>query len=106
MHAYLANRVDVDVILRVSRVRNERLDQELAKNTVYYLDALILSSLARNPLLRFGPGLVEGQETALATTLDQLIWLRNELGARRQEPRVGGLCLVENASYGLALREM
>lgn len=77
-------------------MRNEGLDEELAQNTGGVLDLLLLAGALSDPGLGLGPGLVEGQETALATALDQLIGLRDELGAGLEEPRVGDLSLVQN----------
>jgi hypothetical protein len=94
---YLAHGVDVDVVLGVLGVGDEGLDQELPQNTVDCLDPLLLACSRLDPLAGLSPGLVQGQETALASPLDQLIWLRNELGARSQQPRVCGLGLVEHA---------
>lgn len=39
-----------------------------------------LSSALGDPLPGLGPSLVEGEQTSLATTLDELVRLRNELG--------------------------
>jgi hypothetical protein len=94
---YLSHRVDVDVVLCAVGVRHEGLDKELPQHTVDRLDALRLSSPLRDPLLGLGPRLVQGQQTALTSPLDQLIWLRDELGAGHEQPRVCGLGLVEDA---------
>jgi hypothetical protein len=69
----------------------------MPQDTVDRLDPLRLSCPRLNPLTGLGPGLVQGQQTALASPLDQLIWLCNELGTRSQQPRVCGLGLVEDA---------
>lgn len=76
---------------------DERLDQELPQHTIDRLDLDGLASPRLDPLAGIGPRLVQGQQAALASSLDQLIWLRDELGARGQQPRVGGLGLVEHA---------
>ena len=73
------------------------LDQELSQDTINSLNTLLLSCPRLDPLTRLRPGLVQGQQTALASPLDELIWLCNELGAGGQQPWVCGLCLVEDA---------
>ena len=81
---HISNRVDVDIILSVLGVGNERLDEELPQNTRDMLDLLNLPGALGNPGLGFRPALVQGQETALASPLDQLVRLRDELGIRVQ----------------------
>ena len=76
---------------------HEGLDEKLPQHTVDRLDLLRLASPLRDPLLGLGPLLVQRKETALASPLDQLVWLRDELGTGRQQPRVCGLGLVEHA---------
>jgi len=73
------------------------LDQELPQDTVDSLDTLLLSGPRLDPLPRLGPRLVQREQAALASPLDELIWLCNKLGAGRQQPRVCGLGLVEHA---------
>lgn len=41
---------------------------------------LRLSSPLRNPRLCLIPCFIQGEEACLSATLDELIWLRNELG--------------------------
>jgi hypothetical protein len=94
--AHLSLGVDVDIIFGSVRVRNERLYQELPEHTHDALDLLRLACASRNPGLRLGPGLVQGQEAALASPLDELVGLRDELGSGDQQPRVGDLGLVED----------
>lgn len=77
-------------------MRNERLDEELSQDAAGVLNLLHLASTLSNPGLGFGPGLVEAQKTALATALDELIGLCDELGAILEQPRVGDLGLVED----------
>lgn len=77
-------------------MRHEWLNQELSQHADHGLHLLRLSSTTSNPRLRLWPGLVQGQETALAPSLDELIWLCNELGAGSEQPRVGDLGLVED----------
>ena len=77
-------------------MRDKRLDEELPEDTLDVLDLLFLGGTLSNPRLCFRPGLVEGKKTALASPLDQLIWLGDELGAGNEEPWVGDLGLVED----------
>lgn len=93
---YISDRHDVDVVLGVLGVRNEGLDEELAQDTSDGLDLLLLTSTLGDPGASLGPGLVEGQETALATALDQLIGLGDELDTGLENPGVGDLGLVED----------
>ena len=94
---YLSHRVDVDVVLCVLGVRHEGLDQELPQDAVDSLHALDLAGSRLDPLTGLLPCLVQRQQTALASPLDQLVGLCDELGAGGQQPRVGGLGLVEDA---------
>jgi len=93
---YITDRVDVDVVFGVLWVRHKRLNEELSQNASSVLDLLLLSSSLSDPGLGFSPGLVQGQETTLASTLDELIGLCDEFGARLQKPRVGHLSLVQD----------
>ena len=93
---YVSNRVNVDVILLLLLVRHEWLDEELSQNTMYRLDLLDLAGSLSNPRLGLGPRLVEGQKTALASPLDQLIWLCDKLGTGLEKPWIGDLGLVQN----------
>lgn len=79
-------------------MRDERLDKELPENADDALDLLILASTLGNPGLGLRPRLVEGQETTLTSTLDELIGLRDEFGAGLEQPRVGDLSLVQDIS--------
>ena len=85
---------------------HERLNEELTQDTGDSLNLDVLGSTSLNPLTGLSPGLVQSEETALATTLDQLIGLRNELGAGHQQPRVGDLSLVEHILDGLVIGEV
>lgn len=85
---------------------NEGLNEELTENTGDVLDLDLLGGTSLNPLPGLSPGLVQGQQTALASTLDQLIGLRDELGVGVQQPRVGDLGLVEDILDGLVFREV
>ncbi len=75
---------------------NKRLNKKLSEDTAGVLNLLLRASTLSNPGLGLGPGLVEGEETALATTLNELIGLCDELGAVLEEPREGDLGLVED----------
>lgn len=70
------------------------------------LNLLGLSCALLDPLAGLGPGLVEGQQAALASPLDQLVGLCDELGAILEQPRVGDLGLVQNVLDSLVLREV
>ncbi len=88
--------MDVDVVLGILRVRDKGLDEELSQNTSGVLNLLLLGSTLANPGLGISPGLVESEKTALPSALDELIWLRDELGAVLEEPGVGDLGLVQD----------
>ena len=87
-------------------MRDERLDEELPKDTVDGLDLLVLSSLGGNPLLCLWPCLVQCEKTALASSLDELIWLCDKLAARDEQPRVLDFGLVKNILDVLVLWEV
>ena len=53
---------------------------------------LRLAGALRNPFLRLFPGLVERKQTGLATPLDQLVWLCNELGVEDPARELGVRC--------------
>lgn len=93
---YITDGVDVDIVLGVLGVRNERLDKEVSQDTSSVLNLLFLASSLCNPGLGFGPRLVQRQKTTLASALDELIGLCDELGAVLEEPRVGDLGLVQD----------
>lgn len=78
-------------------MRDKWLDQELSKGADDVLDLLFLAGSCSDPGSGFRPGLVQGQKTALSSSLDQLIWFGNEFGARGQQPRVGGFGLCKDA---------
>ena len=103
---YITDRVDVDIVLSALRVGNKRLDKELSQNTSGVLNLLLLSSSLSDPSLGLGPSLVQGQQAALASALDELIRLRNELGAGLEEPRIGDFGLVQNILNAGILGEM
>lgn len=87
-------------------MRDKGLDEELSQDTLDVLDLLGLAGSGGDPLLGLGPGLVESEQTALASSLDQLVWLCNKLGTLDEQPRVGGLGLVENILDGLVCGEV
>jgi hypothetical protein len=93
---YLSDGVDVNIVFCAGRMRDEGFHQELSQNTLNSFHLLELSRLGLNPCACFGPGLIQSQQSTLASSFDQLIWFCNELGARLQEPRVCGLGLIEN----------
>lgn len=104
--AYLTDGVNVDVVFGLLGVRHERLNQELAENTGDGLNLDILSGTSLNPVPGLSPGLVQGEQTALTPTLDQLIGFGDELGAGGQKPREGDLRLVEDILDGLVIGEV
>jgi hypothetical protein len=92
--------VDVDVVFGLLGVGDEGLDEELTKDTSDGLNLDILAGTSLNPLASLGPGLVQSEETALTTSLDQLVGFGDELGAGSQQPRVEDLGLVEDVLDG------
>jgi hypothetical protein len=87
-------------------VGHEGLNKELTQNTGDGLNEDLLGGAGLNPLTSLSPGLVQGEETALATALDQLVGLSNELGAGDQQPWVGNLGLVEDILDALVFGEV
>lgn len=77
-------------------MRDEGLDEEVPQHTNCVLDLLLLASSLSDPGLGLSPWLVQGQKTALASTLDELVRLRDELGIGLQQPGVGDLGLVQD----------
>ena len=78
-------------------MRHEWLDQERPEDTVDGLHPLDLASTCRDPLFGLRPGLVESEKTALASSLDQLVRLCDELCTALQQPRIGDLGLAQDA---------
>lgn len=101
----LTDGVDVDVVLGLLGVGNERLNEESPQVTLNVLDLLNLVRARSNPLLRLLPGSVKLEQTRLASSLDKLIGLCDELGTGSEEERVGGLGGVEDALDVVALSE-
>ena len=87
-------------------MRDKWLNQKLPQHALDRLDLLRLPSASLNPLPGLRPGLVERQQAALATTLDQLIRLCNELGTRSEQPWVCGFGLVQHRRDVLSLWEV
>ena len=75
----LSGRVDTNVVLGVSRVRRERLDDEGVKGTSGGFDCHWLAGLGLDPSASLLPLLVEAKEARLSTSLDELIGLADEL---------------------------
>jgi hypothetical protein len=103
---YLTDGVDADVGLSFLSVGNHGLNEEVTENTNDVLNLDILASAGLNPLTSLSPGLVQGKQTALTTALDQLIGLRDELGAGGKQPWVVDLSLVKDILGGLILGEV
>ena len=76
-------------------MRDKGLDQEISKGANNRLDLLLLTSSGLDPRSGFRPGLVEGKQPALASSLDQLVWFGDEFHAGGQQPWVGGFRSVE-----------
>lgn len=102
---HLTDGVDVDVVLGLLGVGNERLDEESPQVSLNVLDLLDLVCARGNPLLRLLPGSVKLQEPRLASPLDELIGLRDELGTGGEEERIGGLGGIEDALDVVAVGE-
>lgn len=93
---YVSDGVDVDIVFRILRMRYERLNKELSEDTSDGLNFLLLSSSLLDPSSCLRPAFVETQETALASSFDQLIRLCNEFGTWGLQPGICSLCLVEH----------
>lgn len=87
-------------------MRHERLDKELSEDTSDVLNLLFLASSCFNPCSCFVPSLVQGEETALSSSLDQLIWLSDKLGTWCLEEWKCGLGLIEDGADLLVLWEV
>lgn len=106
MTTHVSNGVDVNVVFGAFGMGYERLNEEMPQNTLDGLDLLPLASAGFNPSTGFGPGFVQGQETALASTLYQLIWLCDEFGTVGQQPGIGDFGLVEDGFDGSIFGEL
>ena len=99
----LSGRGDADVVLCLSRVRAERLNDECVEGTSGLLNLAWLSSPLLDPLAGSLPVLVEAQETGLASSLDQLIGFTNELGAEDPFRESGPRSNRRSESLGLGI---
>ena len=70
-------------------VGNKWLDYEMVQYTSHVLDRCVPAHAGFDPLDAFLPSLVDGKKTGLASALDQLIRLHNQLGLK--QPRIGQL---------------
>lgn len=84
---------------------NERLNEESPQVTLDVLDLLELVCALSNPLLRLGPGSVQLEEARLASPLDELIGLCDELGTGSEKEGECGLSGVEDALNVVAILE-
>lgn len=80
-HTYVSHGVYVNVVFSALRMGNEWFNEELSKVSFHRFHLLELPSAGFDPFSSFGPCLVKSQETALTTTLDQLIWFGDKSGA-------------------------
>jgi len=103
----LTDRIDVDIVLRILRMRNKGLHKEIGQVALNVLDLkltcksgamgylLEFASAFLNPFSAFFPPFVETQKAALSSSLDQHVWFRNEFSAIF-DPRACNLHTVEN----------
>lgn len=103
---HLTDGVDVDVVLSLLRVRNERLHEESPQVTLNVLNLLGLVCALSDPLLGLGPGSVQLEQTRLASPLDELVGLCDELGTGSEEEGESGLSSVKNALDVVAIGEL
>jgi hypothetical protein len=78
-------------------VGHKRLNEESPQVTLDVLDLLELVCALCNPCLGIGPGSVQLEQTRLASPLDELIGLCDELSARCEKEGECGLGGVKNA---------
>ena len=76
---------------------HERLNEESPQVTLNVLDLLELVCALCNPGLGLGPGSVELEQTRLASPLDELIGLCDELGTGSEKEGECGLGGVKDA---------
>lgn len=74
-----SRRVDADVVLGVSRVREERLDDERVEGSSDLLDLDGFTGSRCDPVSSDFVLLVEAEQSSLSSSLDQLIGLTNKL---------------------------
>ena len=103
---YFTDGVDVNVVLGLLRVRDERFNEELAENASDGLNLDVLCGTSLNPLLSFLPGLVQSEKAGLSSPLDQLVWFGDKLGPGGQEPWVDDLSLVKDILHGSVFGEV
>jgi hypothetical protein len=72
-------------------VGHEGLDEESPQVTLNVLDLLELVGALCNPLLGLGPGSVQLEQTRLASPLDKLVGLCDELGTGSEKEGESGL---------------
>lgn len=87
-------------------MRNKGFHEELTKDTSDTLNLDILGGASFDPFLGLGPGLIESEETALSSPLDQLVWFGDELGAGSEKPWVDDLGLTEDILDRSVFREV
>mmetsp|Transcript_5399 Transcript_5399/g.12365 ORF Transcript_5399/g.12365 Transcript_5399/m.12365 type:complete len:246 (+) Transcript_5399:2938-3675(+) len=75
-------RVKADVVFLLLLVRAERRHDEMRQRTHHCLHLLLLAHAIKNPLLALIKRLVDADETCLATSLNELIRLSDELPLR------------------------
>lgn len=75
----LPGRVDADVVLSLSRMRAERLNDEGVKSTGGLLNRHGFAGPLLDPSASLLPALVEAKETSLSSSLNKLIGLAHEL---------------------------
>ena len=103
---HLSHAVNVDIILRLLRMRHKRLHQKIPQHTLHMLHLLHLVRSCLNPFSRFRPSGIELQQAGLASPLDQLIWLCDEFGSLLEEEWVCGFCGVEDTRDVIAVFEV
>jgi hypothetical protein len=72
-------------------VGHERLNEESPQVSLNVLNLLELVGALSNPLLGLGPGSVQLEQTRLASPLDKLVGLCDELGTRSEKEGESGL---------------
>ena len=102
---HLTDGVDVDVVLSLLGVGHERLNEESPQVTLNVLDLLELVCALCDPGLGLGPGSVQLEQTRLASPLDQLVGLCDELGTGSEEEGECGLSGVKDALDVVAILE-
>ena len=97
IETHLTDGVDVDVVLSLLGVGHERLDEESPQVALNVLNLLELVCALCNPRLGLGPGSVQLEQTRLASPLDELIGLCDELGTGSEKEGECGLGGVKDA---------